>query len=81
MQGDRVDRLNYTEIMPWSQLSLTGNLAMPTYEFECKKCGHRFNLMESVAEHDRHKERCPQCSSSEIRNLMSTVNVKTTKKS
>ena len=54
---------------------------MPTYEFECKKCGHRFNLMESIAEHNRHNESCPKCSSSEIQNLMSTVNVKTTKKS
>ena len=54
---------------------------MPTYEFECKKCGHKFNLVESIVAHDQHKEQCPQCSSKDIKNLISTVNVKTSKKS
>ena len=54
---------------------------MPTYEFECKKCGHRFNLMESVSEHDKHREKCPQCASAEIQSLISKVNVQTSKKS
>ena len=54
---------------------------MPTYEFECKKCGHRFNLMESVTEHDKPLERCPQCAGAEIQSLISAVNVKTAKKS
>jgi len=54
---------------------------MPTYEFECKKFGHKFNLMESVAEHDKHREKCPSCSSTKVQSLISAVNVKTSKKS
>lgn len=54
---------------------------MPTYEFKCKKCGHRFNLSESVTEHDKHQEKCPLCAGVEIQNVVSAVNVKTSKKS
>lgn len=54
---------------------------MPTYEFECKKCSHKFNLMESVAAHDKHREKCPRCASTKVQSLISVVNVKTSKKS
>lgn len=54
---------------------------MPTYEFKCKQCDHRFQLMESISEHDRHKEKCPQCKSGDIEVLISEVNVKTARKS
>jgi putative FmdB family regulatory protein len=54
---------------------------MPIYEFKCKKCGHTFNLMESVTEHDKHREICPQCASVKIQSIISAVNVKTAKKS
>ena len=54
---------------------------MPIYEFECKKCGNKFDLLESMKTHDRHREKCPKCSSTEVESLISTVNVKTSKKS
>jgi putative FmdB family regulatory protein len=54
---------------------------MPTYEFECKQCSHKFNLLESVAAHAEHREKCPKCASSDIHSLISVVNVKTSKKS
>ena len=54
---------------------------MPTYEFQCQKCGHRFNLMESIDEHDKHKEKCPECASAKIESLISAANVKTSRKS
>ena len=54
---------------------------MPTYEFECKKCGHKFNLVESINEHDKHREKCPQCAASEVKNLVSAATVKTSRKS
>ena len=54
---------------------------MPIYEFKCQKCGHRFNSVESIAEHDKHKEKCPQCASAEVESLISAVTVKTSKKS
>ena len=54
---------------------------MPTYEFECKKCGHKFNILETIKEHDTHGEKCPQCASAEVKNLVSAVTVKTSRKS
>ena len=32
---------------------------MPTYEYECKDCGHSFELFQSMTE--KHLEKCPQC--------------------
>lgn len=34
---------------------------MATYEFECKDCGTRFQVTSPMAEHDRLKERPPEC--------------------
>ena len=54
---------------------------MPVYEFKCKKCGHHFELTEKISQHDKHKEKCPECGSRSIQNVISPVNVKTAKKS
>lgn len=54
---------------------------MPTYEFECKKCGKQFSLLESISSHDKHEEKCPQCGSQDISSLISAARVKTSKKS
>lgn len=35
---------------------------MPTYEYECKKCGHRFEALQSIKAEPLKK--CPKCSSS-----------------
>ncbi len=32
---------------------------MPTYEYECEKCGHRFEVFQSMREPSR--KRCPKC--------------------
>ena len=32
---------------------------MPTYEYECNKCGHHFELFQSMTEPP--KKTCPQC--------------------
>ncbi len=32
---------------------------MPTYEYECTKCGHNFELFQSI--NDRPRSRCPLC--------------------
>lgn len=32
---------------------------MPTYEYECRKCGHRFEIFQSIKESPR--KRCPRC--------------------
>ena len=32
---------------------------MPTYEYECKACGHRFEVFQSMTE--KPIRRCPEC--------------------
>jgi putative FmdB family regulatory protein len=32
---------------------------LPTYEYECEKCGHRFEVFQSMTEPPR--KRCPKC--------------------
>ena len=32
---------------------------MPLYEYECQKCGHRFELMQKMS--DPPRRRCPEC--------------------
>lgn len=54
---------------------------MPTYEFECKTCGKKFTMMESIAAHDSHRETCPACGGMKIDNLISAACVQTEKKS
>ena len=35
---------------------------MPLYEYECRKCGHRFERIEKVA--GPHSKKCPECGGS-----------------
>ena len=53
---------------------------MPTYEFVCKKCRHLFEIHESVAQHDLHKEKCPKCGSKQLQQQFSGIQVKTSRK-
>jgi putative FmdB family regulatory protein len=32
---------------------------MPTYEYECQKCGHQFEVFQSIK--DAPKKTCPEC--------------------
>jgi putative FmdB family regulatory protein len=54
---------------------------MPIYDFKCNSCGHEFDLIESVHEHDEHKEKCPKCKSKDIERVLGAVSVQTSKKS
>ena len=38
---------------------------MPTYEYECKKCGHEFELFQGI--NDEPKKRCPKCKGKVVR--------------
>lgn len=42
---------------------------MPTYEYECVKCGHRFELFQTMSEKPR--KRCPKCRG-KVRRLVGT---------
>ena len=38
---------------------------MPTYEYECTKCGHHFELAQKIS--DEPRKRCPKCRGKVIR--------------
>ena len=42
---------------------------MPTYEYECQKCQHRFELYQSIK--DAPKRTCPKCRG-RVKRLMGT---------
>jgi putative FmdB family regulatory protein len=57
---------------------------MPTYEFLCRACGKSFELISSIAEYERKQKEgihCPGCASPDVARQLSTVQVKTSKKS
>ena len=54
---------------------------MPIYEFKCNSCGHGFDIVESLKQHDKHEEKCPKCESKDIERVLGTVSVQTSKKS
>jgi putative FmdB family regulatory protein len=42
---------------------------LPTYEYECLKCGHRFEVFQKMS--DPPKKRCPKCGG-KLRRLVGT---------
>ena len=40
---------------------------MPTYDYECNKCGHEFELFQSITE--SHRRKCPECGKLKLRRL------------
>jgi putative FmdB family regulatory protein len=43
---------------------------MPTYEYECPKCGHRFEKFQAIS--DKPVRTCPKCRGRKVRRLIGT---------
>ena len=43
---------------------------MPTYDYECDACGHKFELFQSISA--AVKKKCPNCSKHKLRRLFGT---------
>ena len=43
---------------------------MPMYEYRCRKCSERFEMLRRMTDADRDVE-CPQCRSDEVERLLS----------
>ena len=54
---------------------------MPTYQYRCSKCGHVFELVEHLAEHEAAHLRCPKCQSETVQHHPTQFFAKTSKKS
>jgi putative FmdB family regulatory protein len=67
---------------PFHQPSTEGRNQFMIYTFQCRKCNERFDVNESLAEHDRGQEKCPKCGSKALdRRVVGGVQVKTSRKS
>lgn len=54
---------------------------MPTYEFQCTKCGKEFTLTMTIRERGEQKPVCPSCGSTELESIIGRVFAKTSRKS
>ena len=43
----------------FKSVDIENSSAMPLYEYECKKCHHRFERIQKFS--DRHVKKCPEC--------------------
>ncbi|MDP8299975.1 MAG: zinc ribbon domain-containing protein [Candidatus Tantalella remota] len=43
---------------------------MPTYEYKCEKCGHKFEKFQSMS--DDPVKKCPECKKEAVKRLIST---------
>jgi putative FmdB family regulatory protein len=55
--------------------------AMPTYDYQCGKCGKRFSVVQRISEHTGRAPACPKCRSRGARQLPAAFFAKTVKKS
>ena len=59
---------------------------MPVYDYRCDDCGHDFEVIESLDEHEQHErpegsaEKCPKCESAKVERVITSVNVQLPKK-
>ncbi|MEJ2068468.1 MAG: zinc ribbon domain-containing protein [Deltaproteobacteria bacterium] len=54
---------------------------MPRYEFFCEKCRKTFTRIMSVSEHGKKKIQCPKCKGKKTKQLVSSFQTITSKKS
>jgi putative FmdB family regulatory protein len=54
---------------------------MPTYDFRCEKCKKKFSLMMTVPEYEKTKFRCPKCKSTRVKQLITSFQTVTSRKS
>jgi putative FmdB family regulatory protein len=62
-------------------ISAKGAGPMPTYSYECRKCGHAFQKILSFKEYEAGKVKCPKCGSGSVAQVLETFFAKTSRKS
>ena len=58
---------------------------MPQYDYRCQSCKKKFTVKLAVSEHEkkarRHRIRCPKCDSTDVKHVIESFFVTTSKKS
>lgn len=58
-----------------------GEVAMPTYEYQCLNCNKVFTLIMSISEYEKRKMKCPKCGKGRVKQQITEFIVQTSKKS
>jgi len=48
---------------------------MPTYDYRCEECHHRFEIFLSYDEYDHNNVHCPKCGSSQIQRRIGRIRI------
>jgi putative FmdB family regulatory protein len=56
-------------------------VAMPIYDYLCKDCGKRFEMVLTLAEYEKQPVVCPHCSSGHVEQEFKSFFAVTSKKS
>lgn len=58
---------------------------MPEYDYKCQSCEHEFTVHLTMNDHTekdrRHEIHCPKCDSTEVKHVIESVYVTTSRKS
>ena len=54
---------------------------MAVYDYECRSCGHEFQVVQNISDHEHAHPECPKCRSTEVERVFTGAFVKTGKKS
>lgn len=54
---------------------------MPRYDFRCKQCKHRFEVVLSYEEYGQKKVSCPSCGSADVQRCINRVRIATSEES
>ena len=54
---------------------------MPTYEYRCKECKKKFELVLTIVQHDKKRVTCPKCKSRKVERQFSNFLAVTSSKS
>jgi putative FmdB family regulatory protein len=54
---------------------------MPTYQYRCVECGHRFERAERMDQHGTQTPPCPECRRARVEAVLSPFFAKTARKS
>jgi putative FmdB family regulatory protein len=53
----------------------TGEMPMPTYEYRCEECHHRFEVFLTYDEYDQSYVHCPKCGSDQVKRRIGRIRI------
>ena len=64
----------------WSNSRFRGGIAMPTYDYICRKCKKPVTITLTLREYEEGKTKCPHCGSVSLKQQITSFMTKTSRK-